>query len=376
VEGKTLLIKHVNVAVFGAGPAGISAAWLCHLDGYEVLIVSPGQTRTVPALTETLPSSARYPLHTLGILEAFLDARFPRLSCVTSAWGTDVVTDRHAIFDALGAGWCIDRIRFDAFLSALTIHNAEIPVVSGRLRNVSYFQGAWALTLARPELKTFSADFVIDASGRSSAFSRRLGIPRRSVDRQICAHLQCKPNGRTAVRALVESSEHGWWYSAPAADGTLTVAYFTDADSTEQAWRTEDGWRRIVENTVHTREQIQTVLPGTPQVRSASAMCLSNCAGRAWLAIGDAAASYDPLASQGILNALNSAIAARDAMRRYFAGEAEALALYDYGQHLAFRRFIAQRKYFYSIERRWPESAFWSRRFDSGKSPTRWLVAH
>ncbi|XUJ33041.1 NAD(P)/FAD-dependent oxidoreductase [Bradyrhizobium japonicum] len=48
----------------------------------------------------------------------------------------------------------------------------------------------------------------------------------------------------------------------------------------------------------------------------ASACLLSEAAGEGWIAVGDAAMAFDPIASQGLFNALSSALVATGHCRR------------------------------------------------------------
>jgi flavin-dependent dehydrogenase len=85
-------------------------------------------------------------------------------------------------------------------------------------------------------------------------------------------------------------------------------------------------------------------------------------AGPGWLAVGDAALACDPLSSQGLFNALYSALMAANALRRALAGDADALA--DYQRTIA-RVVDAHRDNlaaYYSMESRWPTLPFWARR--------------
>ena len=85
-------------------------------------------------------------------------------------------------------------------------------------------------------------------------------------------------------------------------------------------------------------------------------------AGDGWLAIGDAAICFDPLASNGLLSAFETAAAAADAAVRLLDGDDEAAAAYD--AHVAglWRSYRQAREAAYAIERRWAQNPFWSRR--------------
>ena len=65
-----------------------------------------------------------------------------------------------------------------------------------------------------------------------------------------------------------------------------------------------------------------------PQMRAANSSRLRTVVGDRWLAIGDSAAAYDPLSSQGILMGLGGAIESSQAILRFLKGESAALTDY------------------------------------------------
>ena len=82
--------------------------------------------------------------------------------------------------------------------------------------------------------------------------------------------------------------------------------------------------------------------------------------GPGWLAVGDAALACDPLSSQGLFNALYSALTAATALRRALAGDTGALT--DYQRIIArvvdvYRDHLAA---WYGLENRWPDQTFWA----------------
>ncbi|HEV2888119.1 MAG TPA: hypothetical protein VGX49_14500, partial [Jatrophihabitans sp.] len=79
---------------------------------------------------------------------------------------------------------------------------------------------------------------------------------------------------------------------------------------------------------------------------------------------GDAALSFDPLSSQGLLTALFTGRAAAQAIAATLAGSDQAIAGYvrrlDAIRH-AYRSNLAL---YYGFERRWAAEPFWARRHD------------
>lgn len=98
-----------------------------------------------------------------------------------------------------------------------------------------------------------------------------------------------------------------------------------------------------------------------PAVYPGSSSYLNRIAGRKWLALGDAACTWDPLSSQGIAKALRSSQAAA-AIAGHFAGDANAVRDYAAQARDNSRRYAQVRQYYYRREQRWPASLFWKRR--------------
>ena len=85
-------------------------------------------------------------------------------------------------------------------------------------------------------------------------------------------------------------------------------------------------------------------------------------AGEKWIAVGDAASAFDPIASQGIYKALSDGLEAARAIAAYLRGSRDALDAYRAMVTERFEAYLENRNYFYRLENRWPASAFWSRR--------------
>ena len=79
--------------------------------------------------------------------------------------------------------------------------------------------------------------------------------------------------------------------------------------------------------------------------------------GDGWIAAGDAAASFDPLSSQGIMSAMQAGQRAADAVlgRESFSGYTAMI-------EASVQRYLVQRAAVYAQERRWADAPFWRRR--------------
>ncbi|SCK32792.1 Dehydrogenase (flavoprotein) [Variovorax sp. HW608] len=349
-----------DVAIIGAGPAGCATALALRQHGHSCLLLE--RAADSPArVGETLPPAACRPLAALGVWEAFI-ASMPLPSvAIQSVWGHSEPLERDFIYDPYGNGWHLDRARFDAMLlkQAQTagvglrrpaqVHSAERDA-----------DGLWALRIAGEVLR---ARFVVDASGRAASFARRQGATRVARDRLIGVVARYRPRTRERTEAgvmLLEATEHGWWYGAPLPDAQIAVSYMTDPDLHP---RSVCQFESALSHTEHLAHLVEAhLLDRPPRPVPADSACLQPAYGIGWLAVGDAAASYDPLSGQGIFKALSSGRLAADAISANLAGDHSALQVYDTKILADFDLAMALRNAYYAHEKRWPESVFWRRR--------------
>jgi flavin-dependent dehydrogenase len=264
-----------------------------------------------------------------------------------------------------GSGWHIDRRRFERMLLAAAEARGVVTFRGRQLEAVSGDGHGWTLRIPEP----LTSRFVADASGRASAFARLCGAERRSIDQLVGATMFLQPSATPrrdphGAFTLIEGAGEGWWYSAPLPDGRLVVACMTDADvAARLGLRETAGWLALACAAPQTGRRIASRrAEGAPRLASANTSRLSSVVGVSWLAVGDAAVSFDPLSSQGIVTALECGIDAAAAIARHLSGDCEALAGYARQITDRYRRYLVERAQYYGAERRWPTSPFWARR--------------
>lgn len=96
-------------------------------------------------------------------------------------------------------------------------------------------------------------------------------------------------------------------------------------------------------------------------VRPATSFRLDDPVGDGWIAVGDAASSFDPIAAQGIHKALEDGLLAADVVAARLRGGDRAA---EYRGQVAarFHAYARAREWLYGRERRWPAAPFWVRR--------------
>ena len=88
---------------------------------------------------------------------------------------------------------------------------------------------------------------------------------------------------------------------------------------------------------------------------------LDRPAGDGWVAVGDAAASYDPIAGQGVSKALTDGIAAAGQAQSLLEGGSPLVASSPWPS-AALAGYRRSRAHVYGLERRFPGAAFWEAR--------------
>jgi len=285
-------------------------------------------------------------------------------------WGDDAVGYNDFLFNPHGTGWHLDRRRFDRFLAQQAAEGGA------ELRCGATFAGAdrigaggFVLRLALDDgsQQLARARFVVDATGSRSRFARRMGARQRFHDRlsYVAAFLTLPAASEFSRLTMLEAVDYGWWYAARLPDDRLTVAVASDPEIVKQAaLHVPERWLARLKQTRHIARELAGCHFGAKGnvVRIAPSFVLDNACGEDWLAVGDAAAAYDPISSQGIYKALLNGLQAAEVIATWLGGDAGALGAYHALIVAGFADYLQNRNYFYELEQRWPSALFWRRR--------------
>jgi flavin-dependent dehydrogenase len=173
--------------------------------------------------------------------------------------------------------------------------------------------------------------------------SRLLGVRRRRFDRQVALVGWLETDGDDADATLtVESGADGWWYTCRVPGRRRVAAWVTAERPERQQWEERLRATRHLSRLLRAYRMSHRVV-----VRPADSSLLERTWGPGWVAIGDAAASYDPLASRGLVSALSSGLNAAVLVDATAAQLAEQhAALVD-----GFHGYLDARRQYYASER-------------------------
>jgi flavin-dependent dehydrogenase len=358
-----------EVAIIGGGPAGCLTALRLARAGCTVAVLDHAR-RSAMLVGETLPPAATRILAEAGILERFREQGHRLSPGIVSVWGSAVPMTTDYLFSPYGDGWHIDRSRFNELLRTSAVEwGAEFfasTTVSTCMQSKA--EPSWLLRMS--PRGGLVCRVLVDASGRNAA--KNLPYPGRVVYDRLIAIGGFVETGRDSQVAsdytLIEAVRDGWFYSALLPDSRYIVTFTTDADVYAQGRRRSAAYLdQLLAEAPFTNSRVKA-FPALRRAFSAVSMQRKAVVQPNWIAVGDAAQSYDPLCGVGLLNAMKSANDAARVILEMLASQTISAERYEASHHHSFAKYLKNRTRYYSFERRWPKSRFWARRTQRNSS--------
>ncbi len=342
----------VDVMVAGAGPAGAIAARHLARAGRSVLIADRLRAQQ-PRLGETLPGAAQRLLARQGLATLAVPGEHHAfVGGGITVWGSDAAVPSDALQDPYGPGLRLDRLHFDTALRTASLE-AGCRWWSADVKSLKWQEGVWHIGL--DDGRHIRAGFILDATGRRARLARLLGISQQRKSELVALYQIAKPSKNADLtRTLIEATPDGWIYAGRLADGRWSIGYHTLAREAVRLRRCTESWVARLARAPHLAARLGALtLQGEVIARDAGGMTLETPHGKGWIAVGDAALAFDPIAGQGLFNALRTGIAAAEAIltsqfSAYTEEVARVAALY-----------AARRQSLYRAENRWADRAFW-----------------
>ncbi len=356
-----------DVLILGGGPAGLVTA-------LSLLQLRPNLKLRIVEKTnyegfrhgETVPGAIGQFMNQLNLWQSFLHQQHLPAHGRQIHWAGQ--TEQETIFGMHGTDWHLDRPRFDQWLVQMATRAGTQVSTGLTVQQVNTAAGSVSLTNAKGNKINLLARFLINATGNSS-FMKHEGITQAKADQLVAAYFEGRAVGNRTFTAIATSPE-GWWYYCNVNTGKSVFAFFTDPAV-------------VKNNQLTTAANFHELLPAHGDIARyfghvpASALPkwvqvtpqINTCTGANWLAVGDAATTFDPLAGMGIFKAFQTGILASYATINFLEGNTLGLEKYKANIQAMYQAHMNTRQQFYNAVAGYPQSAFWPQRQTTQQAP-------
>ncbi len=355
--------KHTyQVVIVGGGPAGIATAITLVAKGIDCCVVEAHKT-PIRKSGEAIPPNAKPLLKQLGILSLVSNEKHKVYYGNKSCWGSNRLEQKEFIADRLGHGFLLDRLHFETQLQDV-YKNTNASFYSGyKLKKVVSDAHEVITTIENDsESIALKSSFIVDATGRKASVCRHLGIQKENFDTQFAITFTVKLSREIPHEIIVEATEKGWWYVAPFIKNEVTMMFFTLKELIPAKENIQNFLQEEIAKTIHLSKIFQNIDITATKIMPAGTSCVQIPYGKNWLAVGDAAYSFDPISSYGITSALASGFYGGHAVADFIHGKEEALEVYRYVMENAFQAYLYKLIAHYDLEKRWEQSHYWTNR--------------
>lgn len=351
-----------DVIIIGNGIAGLTLAMLLLRKGISFAILHRQDEKSLFALGETLPPSAMQLLYDLKLFSVFEKCAYRKTYGYHSMWGSTRVTDINFFHqNPHKFGLKINKQQtLDTLQEQLKEH--MIPYQKG-FDIISEAHGNTIVLAKNEGIKMIQGKLLVDATGRNRAVLQKLNIKSQVHDELVAlsCHIPKIKHPKLTHEVYVESFKEGWGIvSAISETENICTIFTTKGHTILPKLKDVSQWKVTLQDTVYLKDFLAEVNQTKFKGGNANSSIASQVSGANWLAVGDAAMSFDPLSSHGITNAIFTSVKAAYAIeKKLFEADMEAFSEYDEVMKLIFNQYLQSKNKLYQQETRWKNESFW-----------------
>jgi flavin-dependent dehydrogenase len=352
---------HYQVLIIGGGPAGIATSLTLSARGVSNCIVE-AQLEPQPKPGESIPPNAKPLLQKMGLLELVEHPKHTVYYGNKSCWGSGLLEEKEFIKGIYGHGFLLNRLYFERQLRERAEKFGGKCWIGYKMIKLDSSNDGIEIQIGNGETtEVLHGEFIVDATGRKASVCNKLNVKKQELDKQFALTFHAKLEKEIPQQITVEATRNGWWYAAPNDASSLVLMFFTNKEIIPEKSEIASFLMNEFDSSNHI-SKMTTLNAGDldeTKIMPTGTNRLKQPYGDNWLAVGDAAYSYDPISSYGITSALSSGFYGGHAIASKLDGENEAMMTYHYLMEKSFETYVERRTIHYSTETRWKEAKFW-----------------
>lgn len=276
---------HTDIAIVGAGPAGVAAACALRGLGYEVAVIGAGFGTALEGLSaRTLAQLRGCGLHAAAECVSQAGER-------TGTWGGAALSG--------SVEYVVDRAQLDRAL----LQDAASSGVATRAARVLGFERSGKIWRVRERHGMHDCRVLIDARGRRAQRGRHAAGPCLIA---VSQRLRTPATGVAYTR--IDPLRQGWSWMAVNGRGRGCLTVITSPGEPSLRAGLESHLREVTRGFPGILEGLRDASPdGEPDARAATAALVARLDAPGLLAVGDSSIAVDPLCGHGMYEALRSA---------------------------------------------------------------------
>ncbi len=272
------------------------------------------------------------------------------------AWNDVLRVATDAVSDPYGLGLRLDRAPFDAALRLAAV-SAGACFQPANVAGLECQAQGWHVQL--DDGRVLGACWLVDATGRRARVARLIGQRRCRSLPLVALYRRGRPqiNG-DLNRTIITAMPDGWCYAGRLGDGRWALGYHTTPRQAAWLHAEPSRWEGLIAASAGLSELFgRFSLDPVVHAHDVRSAWLDRSIGERWIACGDAALAFDPIAGQGLFNALYTGMSAAQTICARRDGAVSS----GYAEELArvATLYTQRRRSLYQQERRWCDRPFW-----------------
>ena len=351
-----MLFNTLDIVVAGSGPAGISAAVKLHRLGFDVLLIAAGSSSNTPELQSLSPGVLTL-AGTIGLDPERICKHLMPVLKSRILW-SDGLEEREP-----GSGFLTNRPNYDNELSMFAEEMGVKMMKATKIIDCQRLNDHWELKINQQgTYGTLKSKFLVDATGKKSILR---GKKNRVATSTIAITGSWKNTAHPKASTQLESTSNCWLWGARSQNDLFHGTVFLDPTGISGRTKITEQYIDALGKTKLFKDCLHGSLVTTITAVDVTPYYYETPAGYDFIKLGESNIGFDPISSQGVQQAMSSAIQAAIVVNTLYTDSSNAetaLEFYVSRQQQSIKKHLVNSRNSYLTAEPWHDQPFWKNR--------------